>query len=236
MTESTLISLAWWGCPWSAIVLAHSLLRRYTVAVLASTSLATLLWLLLVWLDEGGYLHPDVQITGALFVVYALVTSLLVGGAMRLTRVGHVARIAPRALAATCAVLFLSFAAVMVWNAARLGWAKLPPVVAGDYFLQVPRDRAPSDALNCDRNLRVNRTSISSRRIDDSTEDWVLFRRVERISEASGECYRYEADRCNGSVCIRDGRHVVLAACAPGESPPCIDPACTAFSGEARRW
>ena len=110
-----------------AIALAHGLIRRYALAVLASMSLATLLWLLLAWLDGGGYLHPDVQVTGALFV-------------------------------------------------------------------------------------------------------------VERISEANGECYRYEGDRCNGSVCIRDGRHIVLAACAPGESPPCIDPTCTAFVGEARRW
>jgi hypothetical protein len=177
-----------------------------------------------------------VQIAGALFAVCALVTSLLVGGAMRLLRGVHVARIAPRALAATCAILVASFVAAMVWNAARLGRTTLPPVVAGDYFLQVPRDRAPSDALNCDRNLSVNRTSISSRRIDDSTQDWVLFRRVERISEANGECYRYESDRCNSSVCMRDVRHIVLAACAPGESPPCIDPTCTAFAGEARRW
>jgi hypothetical protein len=214
MTEHTLISLAWWGCPLSANVLAHGLIRRYALAVLASMSLATPLWLLLVW----------------------LVTSVLVGGAMRHPRVAHVGRIAPRALAATCAILVASFVAVMVRNAARLGRTKLPPVVAGDYFLQVPRDRAASDALNCDRDLRVNRTSISSRRIDDSTQDWVLFRRVERISETNDECYRYEADRCNGSVCRRDGRHIVLAACAPGESPPCIDPACTAFAGEARRW
>jgi hypothetical protein len=168
MTEHTFISLAWWGCPLSAIMLAHGLIRRYALAVLASTSLATLLWLLLVWLDEGGYLHPDVQIAGALFVVYALVTSLLVGGAMRLSRVVHVARIAPRALPATCAILVASFVVVMIWNAAGLGRTKLPPVVAGDYFLQVPRDRATSDALNCDRNLIVRRTSISSRRIDDS--------------------------------------------------------------------
>jgi hypothetical protein len=81
MTEHTLISLAWWGCPLSAIVLAHGPFRRYALAVLASMSLGTLLWLLLVWIDGGGYLHPDVQIAGALFVVYALVTSLLVGGA-----------------------------------------------------------------------------------------------------------------------------------------------------------
>jgi hypothetical protein len=55
MAEHALISLAWWGCPLSAIVLAHGLIRRYALAVLASMSLATLLWLLLVWLDEGGY-------------------------------------------------------------------------------------------------------------------------------------------------------------------------------------
>jgi hypothetical protein len=236
MTESTLVSLAWLFCPVSTTVLVNGLIRKYALSVITSVQLATLIWLQIVWLDERGHLDPYLEISGALFVIYALVTSLLFGGAMRLLRVVHVAGTAGRVLRGTCATLGAIFLAAMMWNAARLGRTKLPPSVAGFYFLQVNRDRAPSDAQNCDRDLTVTRTGIDSRRFDDSTWDEVSFRRVERISEVNGECYSYEADRCNGSVCVRDDRHIVLTACSPGERPPCVDPVCTAFAGEARRW
>jgi hypothetical protein len=234
--EDALISLAWWGCPLSATVVAHALIRRYTLAVVASVSLATPLWILLVWLDGRGYVHPEVLITGAIFAIFALATSLFVGGAMRLLRSIHAGRTARHALAAGCAAAVATYLAVMVWAADRLGRTKLPPTVAGYYLLQVPRERASSDALNSDRDLTITRTTNGSRRIDDSTSDWVSFRRVERTSDSDAECYKYEADRCNGSVCLRDDRHIALTACAPGESPPCIDPLCTAFAGDARRW
>jgi hypothetical protein len=236
LTEDALISLAWWGCPLSASVAAHALIRRYALAVVASASLAMAIWILLVWLDGRGYIHSDVQITGPIFAIFALATSLVVGGAMRILRRINAGRTARRALAAACAAGCAAYLAVMVWAAARLGRTKLPRAVAGSYFLQVPRDRASSDALNSDRDLTITRTDIGSRRIDDSTSDWVSFRRVERMPDRKSECYWYEADRCNGSVCLRDDRHITLTACAPGESPPCIDPICTGFAGDARRW